>query len=329
MASSALKSALRSTACMQAVDLKTELLLRLTGRRQRLVGNWSATPGPPRSGRGGYEPVRAQQLAERRRRQDGRFKLARQAGLRNRVGKSLAMGHSPEQIAGRLALEHGRVIISHESIYRFIYHRTAQKDYWHRLLPRHKLRRGAAGTQAAAPPASSNNGARSPNGPPRSKAVRSQATGKPTSCCSPDMAKGCWFCTNDKPASASFSTRSIEGCPHRSDHRPSTGQASTGDPQNHQLRQRNRVRRASQASQGPQRPNLLLRSHSPWQKGGVENSIGRLRRSLPRKTDLKLITDDTLKRLVQRLNDTPRKCLDFKTPAEAFSKLKSIVALQT
>jgi len=91
---------------------------------------------------GGYEPVRAQQLADRRRRWDGRFKLARQPDLRDCVGKSLAMGHSPEQIAGRLALEHGRVIISHESIYRFIYHRTAQKDYWHRLLPRHKLKRG-------------------------------------------------------------------------------------------------------------------------------------------------------------------------------------------
>ena len=69
--------------------------------------------------------------------------------------------------------------------------------------------------------------------------------------------------------------------------------------------------------------------HSPWQKGGVENSIGRLRRSLPRKTDLNLITATALKRHVQRLNDTPRKCLDFNTPAEAFSKLKSIVALQT
>jgi hypothetical protein len=33
MASSALKSALRSTACTQAVDLKTKLLLRSTGRR--------------------------------------------------------------------------------------------------------------------------------------------------------------------------------------------------------------------------------------------------------------------------------------------------------
>src|SRR6478752_4298717 len=100
---------------------------------------------PTKVWRGGYEPVRAQQLAERRRRQDGRFKLARQPDLRDCVGKSLAMGHSPEQIAGRLALEHGRVIISHESIYRFIYHRSAQKDYWHRLLPRHKLRRGRRG----------------------------------------------------------------------------------------------------------------------------------------------------------------------------------------
>src|SRR5438093_4489343 len=38
---------------------------------------------------GGYEPVRAQQLAERRRRWDGRFKLARQPDLRNRVAKAL------------------------------------------------------------------------------------------------------------------------------------------------------------------------------------------------------------------------------------------------
>src|ERR1700694_5893593 len=100
---------------------------------------------------GGYEPVRAQQLAERRRRWDGRFKLARQPDLRNSVGKSLAMGHSPEQIAGRLARQHGRVIISHESIYRFIYHRAAQKDYWYRLLPRHKLRRGRRSRPGGSP----------------------------------------------------------------------------------------------------------------------------------------------------------------------------------
>src|SRR5258708_17005462 len=69
---------------------------------------------------------------------------------------------------------------------------------------------GAANAQAAAPQASSNNGARSPNDPPRSKTAGCPAIGKPTSCCSPDMAKGCLFSRNDKPASVSFSIRSIE-----------------------------------------------------------------------------------------------------------------------
>src|SRR5207302_1787952 len=45
--------------------------------------------------------------------------------------------------------------------------------------------------------------------------------------------------------------------------------------------------------------------HSPWQKGGVENSIGLLRRSLPRKTDLKSVTAAALKRHVHRLNKHP------------------------
>src|ERR1700677_970391 len=51
MASSALKSALRFTACMQAVNLKTQLLLRSAGRHRRSVGNCDATPDPRRFGR--------------------------------------------------------------------------------------------------------------------------------------------------------------------------------------------------------------------------------------------------------------------------------------
>jgi len=100
---------------------------------------------PTKVWRGGYDPVRAQQLAERRRRWDDRFKLARQPDLRRLVENGLAMGCSPEQIAGRLTLEHGHTRISHESIYRYVYHRSAQKDYLHRLLPRRKSRRGRRG----------------------------------------------------------------------------------------------------------------------------------------------------------------------------------------
>ena len=59
-------------------------------------------------------------------------------------------------------------------------------------------------------------------------------------------------------------------------------------------------------------------TYAPWQKGGVENAIGRMRRILPRKTNLVTISDDHFTRLVQIYNNTPRKCLDYRTPAEVF-----------
>ncbi|MGY4622981.1 hypothetical protein ACVWY3_000737 [Bradyrhizobium sp. USDA 4486] len=88
---------------------------------------------------------------------------------------------------------------------------------------------------------------------------------------------------------------------------------------NHQLRQWQCVRRKPSASHYARVLTFFCDPHSPWQKGGVENSIGRLRRWLPRKTDLNLLTAADLRRHAHRLNNTPRKCLDFKTPAEAFS----------
>ena len=59
-------------------------------------------------------------------------------------------------------------------------------------------------------------------------------------------------------------------------------------------------------------------THAPWQKGGVENAIGRLRRALPRTTNHATIPEERFTTLVQLYNYTPRKCLDFRTPAEDF-----------
>ena len=277
---------------------------------------------------GGYEPVRAQQLAERRRRWDGRFKLARQPDLRDCVGKSLAMGHSPEQIAGRLALEHGRVIISHESIYRFIYHRAAQKDRWHRLLPRHKRTRGHRPGRS---PASLIKQRRSIIERP----AEVEGRGTP----------GHWeadfmlFARCGQGLLVLHERQTRFNMVHQPLDRKAVRTARTIGRQLGKLPQAmrktvsfdngNEFAEHHRLHQTLGVQTFFCDPHSPWQKGGVENSIGRLRRLLPRKTDLKLITAADLKRHVQRLNDTPRKCLDFKTPAEAFSKLKSIVALQT
>jgi transposase, IS30 family len=280
--------------------------------------------------KGGYEPVRAQQLAERRRRMDGRFKLARQPDLRKCVRKSLAMGHSPEQIAGRLALEHGRVIISHESIYRFIYHRSAQKDYWHRWLPRHKLRRGRRRHRGGSPASFIKQ--------------RRPITERPAEVAGRKV-PGHWeadfmlFARYGQGLLVLHERQTRFGIVRRPRDRKAVRTASTIARQLGKLPPS--MRKTVSFDNGTEFAEhhrlhkalgvqtFFCDPHSPWQKGGVENSIGRLRRSLPRKTDLKSLTEADIKRYVQRLNNTPRKCLDFKTPAEAFSKLISTVALQT
>ena len=67
-------------------------------------------------------------------------------------------------------------------------------------------------------------------------------------------------------------------------------------------------------------------THSPWQKGGVENAIGRLRRTLPRKTDLATLPQERFAQMIQAYNNTPRKCLGYRTPAEIF--LESVLHLK-
>ena len=59
--------------------------------------------------------------------------------------------------------------------------------------------------------------------------------------------------------------------------------------------------------------------HSPWQRGELENANGRLRRDLPRKTSLADHTDADIDDVVWNLNATPRKCLRYQTPIEAFA----------
>jgi IS30 family transposase len=56
----------------------------------------------------------------------------------------------------------------------------------------------------------------------------------------------------------------------------------------------------------------------PGQRGSIENTHGRLRKPLPRRTNLAEISDAEIARLVHNLNTTPRKCLAWRTPHEVF-----------
>lgn len=58
--------------------------------------------------------------------------------------------------------------------------------------------------------------------------------------------------------------------------------------------------------------------YSSWERGTNENTNGLLRQYLPKNADLSQLTDWQLERYLRELNDRPRKCLNYRTPAEVF-----------
>ena len=328
MASSALRSALRSTACMQAVDLKTKLRLRLTGRRRRSVGNFGATPGLPRSGRGATS---LSGLSNWPNAGDGGMAASSWRASRT-CGTAWAIALRWDIPQSRsLADWRWNMVVSSSAM---------SQSIVSSIIVRLRRIAGIACCRAA----NEDEGARPGRSPASLIKQRRSITERPAEV-EGRGTPGHWEadfmlfarCGQGLLVLHERQTR-FNIVQHPLD-RKAVLTARTIARQLGKLPQA--IRKTISFDNGNEFAEhhrlhqtlgvqtFFCDPHSPWQKGGVENSIGRLRRSLPRKTDLKLITAADLKRHVQRLNDTPRKCLDFKTPAEAFSKLKSIVALQT
>jgi len=279
---------------------------------------------------GGYVPLRAQMLTDRRRQRGRPHKLTASPWLQATVRGYLLQGWSPEQIAGRLRRLHGHSVISHESIYRFIYHRSAQKDYWHRLLPRRKSRRGRLGLRGG-----SSVDRLEHRVPIHDRPPQAQDRSVP----------GHWeadlmlFCKYGQAILAIHERSSrflrLTRQPNKAAQPVLESLLQMFEPLPPALRQSITFDNGTEFAQHYQLtqrlglPTFFCDAHKPWQKGGIENAIGRMRRHLPRKTDLASLPAHDLQASVQRYNDTPRKCLLFLTPQEAIAYASRGVALQT
>jgi len=266
-----------------------------------------------------YRPAYAAEQAKARRWRGSR--LERNETLQRQVLEKLRLGWSPEQVAGRLAREAGKTIISHESIYRFIYAQIRRtNDFaWRRYLPRGKYKRGWRAGKGGSPalhikeriplsnrPASA--AGRSEPGHWESDLIAFAVYGQQLLALHERSSRLIAIARQPTKRADQVALRLrrwLKGLP------PHLRQTITFDngtefASHHRLRDQLGIE------------TYFCDPHSPWQKGGVENAIGRLRRFLPRKTNLNTVSPTQLLAIARLYNNTPRQCLDYRTPAEAF-----------
>ena len=67
-------------------------------------------------------------------------------------------------------------------------------------------------------------------------------------------------------------------------------------------------------------PTYFCHPYSSWEKGTIENTFQRLRRYIPKGTRLETVSHQRIASIVVRMNNTPRKCLNYLTPTEVFKE---------
>ena len=265
----------------------------------------------------GWFPVTAAESARKRRFK--RRKLERDLALRCQVIEKLELHWSPEQIAGRLSLQ-GAGRVCSETIYRFVYDRANRDMALYTLLARRRRRRrGIYGRK------------------PRSAHI-------PLYC-------------NIKQRPEEIANRETFGhweadlVIFRREHGKANITSLIEQKSRYQIIIRNKDRISVDvlgaiedrlwAVPAPGRQTITfdrgtefmawrqlytnagIRSYfcdvaAPYQKGSVENSNGRIRRYLPLETDLRAVDEAKLSVIAWRMNNTPRRCLDYQTPQEVF-----------
>jgi transposase, IS30 family len=279
------------------------------------------TGSGPRAG--AYKPSYAQAQTSARRWSGSR--LERDEALRGQVLGLLAQGWSPEQIVGRLKREAGgKTLIGVETVYRFIYAQMKRTNdgAWRRYLPRAKARRGRRARKggssalhikhrvaiAERPKAASD---RDQAGHWEADFMLFSRYGQSVLVLHERCSRLTVFLKTDnrRAEPTAERLRSLLQPLPQALRRTLTFDNGTEFAEHHRLNQK---------------PlglaTFFCDPHSPWQKGGVENAIGRFRRFLPRRANLDDIDLDQLLAANRAYNHTPRQCLDFRTPAEVFSQ---------
>lgn len=303
----------------------TKIALALNRSKSSISRELKRNEAPP----GQYWPDTAQTLAKKRRSRGSR--LDRDEALKDFVITKLCCHYwTPEAIAAWLKHRQSKIRpISHESIYAWLYRPEQKKEKLWKFLLRHKARRGLRKSRGAGV-------SRIPNRVPiqdRPKAVELKRE------------FGHWegdlmsFQKNSQHMLVLRERKTMFtlSAPLQNKKASTTAQKLV-DLMNPLPRKALKTITFDNGGEfaGHQEwhdklglPSFFCDPYASWQKGGVENTNGRLRRDLPRKTNIHQLSEEDFDENILNYNTTPRKSLAWLTPLEAFKKNLSRVALQT
>jgi IS30 family transposase len=300
-------------------------IARLMDRSASTISRELSRNADPRSTR--YVPERAERLAWERQRRPKTSKLARCPALRRAVQGMLDRRYSPEQVAGRLRLEHRDnpgMQVSHETIYQSLY--VYPRGELTRELKAHlrsgrsaRRRRGRGQRRGGIPDAVP---IRERPAEVESRLVPGHHEG--------DLIKGS-VTSNSAVGTIVERTTGYLTLIHLPEGYAAEKVAAAISAQmsalpawflktitwdrGTEMAQHRRIA----ATLGVE--VYFADPYSPQQRGSNENTNGLIREYLPKGTDLSVHDKAALHAIADELNDRPRKRLGFHTPREAFATL--------
>jgi transposase, IS30 family len=265
-----------------------------------------------------YIPCKAEKKAQKR-----SVEQRYQAPLKNTtiilyVREQLRLGFSPEAIAGRLPVDHPGERIDDETIYRYIYNRkNKRKKLWESLPRARKKRMKKEGRKvkrsSKIPHAISIDrrpksiGERNHPGHWETDLMEGKKTDKSVICASVERLTRLVALTKlpDKKAQSKVNSLVSRLTVYPKKFRKTLTMDNGSENTYHQ-----------QIKTYIGMNSYFCHPYHSWEKGTVENTIGRLRRFIPKGTSIDEISEEYLKQIEERMNNTPRKCLGFMTPLE-------------
>lgn len=276
-----------------------------------------------------YRPRLAHERALRKRESRGRKLRLKSQFIRRYVITNLKAGLSPEQIAGRLRLDHPHESVSHEAIYQYIYSHTHRQGWglmkigYHDLRKylkrRHKRRvkRGMRSAQRLFRPKGPSIDERSLEAETRkiighwetdSVISRKSKVGLNTLV---ERKTGLVFITKIKNRTGEATKEAVV---NRLAVLPKEVRASVTSDNGTENFSYDEVRMTLDILW------FFAHPYHSWERGTNENTNGLIRWYFPKGTDFATIRDEDIKAVEEALNNRPRKRLGWKTPLEVFNE---------